>query len=326
MDTPPLIPTSSKLEQPNEWIPVPSQNNGQCEAMTRPLLFALPGNEAITRTLAGELEGEIGLLEIRHFPDEETYLRFGTDVAGRSVVLVCALDRPDAKFLKLAFAAATARELGARCVGLVAPYLAYMRQDKRFLPGEAVTSTVFARLLSTEIDWLTTVDPHLHRYPALDAIYTTPTRVAHAAPLLAGWIKSNLARPLLIGPDVESEQWVAAVADIVGGPYRILRKERRGDHEVEISVPDLLLFSERVPVLVDDIVSSGRTMIETARHLREQHLPPVVCVAVHALLSDQSYRSLKDIASVVVTTNSVPHSSNAIDLTPVIAQAVRELI
>ena len=296
------------------------------EAMTRPLLFALPGNEAMTRTLAGELEAEMGLLEMRSFPDGETYLRFGTDVAGRSVILVCTLDRPDAKFLKLAFTAATARELGAGPVGLVAPYLAYMRQDKRFHPGEAVTSVQFARMLSAEIDWLVTVDPHLHRYPSLDPIYPIPTRTAHAAPLLAAWIGSNVERPVLIGPDIESEQWVAAVAGMVGAPYRVLRKLRRGDRDVEISVPELHLSSDRVPVLIDDIVSSGRAMMETARQLREQHLARVVCVAVHALFSDETYRSLGDIASAVVTTNAVVHPSNAIDVTPVIAEAVRQLI
>lgn len=294
--------------------------------MMRPLLFALPGNEAMIRGLAGEIKGEIGVMEMRSFPDEETYLRFGTALEDRSVILVCTLDRPDAKFLKLAFAAATARELGARRVGLVAPYLAYMRQDKRFRPGEAVTSVAFARLLSAEIDWLATVDPHLHRYPSLDAIYAIPTRTAHAAPLLAAWIRSNVERPLLIGPDIESEQWVAAVADMVGGPYRVLRKERRGDRDVKISVPDLHLFSDCVPVLIDDIVSSGHTMMEAARHLREQGLPPVVCVGVHALFSDESYRNLSGFASAVVTTNAVPHPSNAIDLTPVVAEIVRELI
>lgn len=305
---------------------VPLARRREHDDMTRPLLFALPGNEAMTRGLAGEIEGEIGVMDVRSFPDEETYLRFNTDLRNRSVVLVCTLDRPDAKFLALAFAAATARELGARRVGLVAPYLAYMRQDKRFNPGEAVTSVAFARLLSAEIDWLATVDPHLHRYPSLGAIYPIPTRTAHAAPLLAAWIRSKVERPLLIGPDIESEQWVAAVAGMVGAPYRVLRKERRGDRDVKISVPDLHLLSDRVPVLIDDIVSSGRTMMETARHLREQHLPPVVCLAVHALLSAESFRNLKDITSAIVTTNAVPHPSNAIDLTPIIAEAVGELM
>ena len=294
--------------------------------MTRPLIFPLPGNEMMAEKLGAALGGELGRFETRRFPDEETYLRFATDPTGRSVALVCTLDRPNPKFLPLAFAAGAARDLGAGRVGVVAPYLPYMRQDKSFRPGEAVTSVIFARLLSSGIDWLAAVDPHLHRYSRLDEIYSVETRVAHAAPLLAAWIKSNVSRPLLIGPDIESEQWVAAVAGMADAPYRVLRKERRGDRDVRISVPDLHLFADRVPVLVDDIVSTGRTMIETARHLREQGLPAAVCMAVHALFSEESYAKLNEIASAIVTTNAVPHHSNAIDVAPIIAQSIGDLV
>jgi ribose-phosphate pyrophosphokinase len=294
--------------------------------MTRPLIVALPGNETMAGKLAVTLGADLGKLETRSFPDGETYLRFVTDLAGRTVVLVCTLDRPDPKFLRLALAAAAARDLGAARVGLIAPYLAYMRQDKSFHPGEAVTSVAFARLLSAGIDWLVTVDPHLHRYRNLDAIYSVPSRVTHAAPLLAAWIRSNVERPLLIGPDIESEQWVSAVAGVADAPYRVLRKERRGDRDVAISVADLDLFADRIPVLVDDIVSTGRTMIETVLHLREQQLPPAVCIAVHALFSEESYSKLKEVVSAVVTTNAVPHASNAIDVAPIIAETIGGLI
>src|SRR6185503_12811188 len=122
-------------------------------------------------------------------------------------IILCTLADPDAKFLPLIFAAATARELGAARVGLVAPYLAYMRQDRRFNPGEAVTSRYVAKLISGAFDWLVTVDPHLHRYGALGEIYTIPTRAIHAAPLMSDWIRRNVPDPLIVGPDSESEQW-----------------------------------------------------------------------------------------------------------------------
>jgi ribose-phosphate pyrophosphokinase len=290
------------------------------------LFFSLPGNEAMAEKLGAALSGELGKLETRRFPDEETYLRFATDPAGRSVVLVCSLNRPDPKFLRLAFAASAAKELGAARVGLVAPYLAYMRQDKQFHPGEAVSSVHFARLVSVGLDWLVTVDPHLHRHKSLDEIFPIPARVGHAAPLLAGWITSHVQRPLVIGPDSESQQWVSAVAELSDAPYRVLRKERRGDREVAITVPDLGEVADRVPVLVDDIISSGRTMIETVRHLREQGLPPAVCLAVHAVFSEETLGKLKEIAATVVTTNSIPHSSNGIDLAPIIARSVGDLV
>lgn len=295
-------------------------------AGTSPLIFALPGNEAMAEKLTVALGGEAGELENRRFPDEETYLRFATDPAGRSVVFVCTLDRPDSKFLRLAFAALAAKELQARRVGLVAPYLAYMRQDLRFHPREAVSSVHFARLLSTGFDWLVTVDPHLHRHKSLDEIFSIPTRIAHAAPIIADWIHSRVPHPLIIGPDSESEQWVSTVAALSDAPYRVFRKERKGDREVAISVPDLGDVAGRVPVLVDDIISSGVTIIETARHLREGGLPPAVVVGVHAVFSEETLGKLKEIAATVVTTNSIPHSSNNIDIAPVIARSVNDVM
>src|SRR5215207_2968948 len=129
--------------------------------MTKIVLMPMPGNEDMAAKLASALDSDIALLEARRFPDGESYLRLEPDVSGRILVIICTLDHPDDKFLPLSFAAAAARELGVAQVGLVAPYLAYMRQDKRFKDGEAVTSRYFASLVSSQFDWLVTVDPHL---------------------------------------------------------------------------------------------------------------------------------------------------------------------
>jgi ribose-phosphate pyrophosphokinase len=106
--------------------------------MTAPLLVAMPGNEQLADSLAGKLGFELGHVETRQFPDGETYLRLLTSPQNRAVAVLCTLDHPNDKLLPLLFAAATARDLKASRVGLVSPYLAYMRQDRRFKPGEAV--------------------------------------------------------------------------------------------------------------------------------------------------------------------------------------------
>jgi len=292
----------------------------------RPLLFSLPGSEPLADRLSDALGGEIGALETRRFPDDEVYLRLRTDPKGRSVVLVGALDRPDRKFLPLCFAADAARDLGAARVGLVCPYLPYLRQDMRFQVGEAITSVTFARMLSSAFDWLVTVDPHLHRYRDLGEIYRIPARALQAAPLLADWIRAEVPRPLLIGPDEESRQWVAAVADRADAPHVVLQKQRLGDRDVRIEVPDLATWIDRTPVLVDDIVSSARTMIEAAARLAEAGLRRPVCVAVHALFAQDAYQSLVAAAARVVTTNTVPHATNEIDVAPLIADAVRLML
>ena len=289
-----------------------------------PLVFALPGNEALAAGLATALSAQPGTLAYRRFPDGESYVRLVTDVAGRAVLLVCTLNAPDDKTLALLFAARAARELGATRVGLVAPYLAYMRQDKRFAAGEALTSNQYAALLAQEFDWMITADPHLHRHHALAEIYTIATQTVHCAPLLSAWIAAHVPQPWVVGPDEESEQWVASVAHVAHAPYVTLHKERHGDREVDIALPDLTPWRGRTPVLVDDIISSGRTMAVACERLIAAGCPAPVCVGVHALFADDAYDALRAAgAARIVTTNTVVHPSNDMDVTPLLAEAAR---
>jgi len=282
------------------------------------IYIPLPGNEAMAAQLAEITNNALGALEVRRFPDQETYVRIASDVAGKSVELVCTLARPDPQLPGLLFAAYTARELGATSVGLIAPYLAYMRQDKRFSDGESVSSRHFARLLSGAFDRVVTVDPHLHRIHDLDEVFSIKTKVVHAAPALADWIRTHVENPLIIGPDSESAQWVSDVAGRIGAPHLVLSKIRHGDRNVEVTAPGLENWTGYQPVLVDDIASSGRTMIEAARHFETTGFPKPICVVVHALFAGDAYEALKAVSSRVVSTNTVPHASADISVTSLI--------
>jgi ribose-phosphate pyrophosphokinase len=241
-------------------------------------------------------------------------------------VLVCTLDRPNDKILRLMFLADAARAGGATRVGLVAPYLAYLRQDRQFRAGEAVTSRTFARLLSQYADWLVTIDPHLHRYNSLNDIYEVPSRVVHAAPAVAAWIAAHVDRPVLVGPDAESSQWVTDVANRVGAPSVVMSKVRRSDRVVEVSAPDMAAYRQHTPVVVDDVVSSAQTLVETVKRVVGAGLRAPICVAVHALFSDTAEQALRDAgAAQIVTTTSVPHSTNTIDVVPLMISPIREL-
>jgi ribose-phosphate pyrophosphokinase len=279
----------------------------------------MPGNESLAAAIAKLAGAELGAMETRRFPDEESYVRLACEVAGRDVDFLCTLARPDRSILALIFAAATARELGAESVGLIAPYLAYMRQDKRFQPGEAVSSVHFARLLSGAFDRLATVDPHLHRRRELSEIFSIPTRVERAGPLLGEWIKNNIESPLLIGPDAESEQWVEGAAEPAGAPYVVLEKRRLGDRNVRISAPDLSTWRGRRPVLIDDVIASGRTMIEAARLLVASGFEKPFCLAVHALFAGEAYERLLAVCERVVSADTIAHPSNAVSVAPLLA-------
>lgn len=290
-----------------------------------PQVFAMPGNEALAKGLATALGADTGALAMRHFPDGETYVRLDSAVASQDVVFVCSLHRPDDKTLPLLFAADAARDLGARRVGLVAPYLAYMRQDRRFQPGEAISSVTFARMLSRAFDWMVTVDPHLHRRTSMAEIYSVPVGVCHAAPNISSWIKDNVVRPLLIGPDSESEQWVRTVAQDVNAPFTVLEKTRRGDRDVEIIVRNIEHWRQHQPVLIDDIISSGRTMEVAVKQLLAHGVPPPTIVGVHAVFAEDAYsRLLAAGAGRIVSTNTIPHASNEIDLSIAVAHSLSE--
>lgn len=279
------------------------------------LLFAYAGNEDLAALLIDKKGYERGAMDIHHFPDGESLVRFDSDVKGRDVLLLCTLDRPDPKAVSLMFFAQTAKELGAKSVGLIAPYLGYMRQDKRFHDGEAVTSGIFAAFLSAHFDSLVTVDPHLHRHKDMSEIYTIPTKVVHAADAIAAWIKNNIDKPVLIGPDEESDQWVADVARKAGAPYTVLTKIRHGDKDVEVSVPEIDKYADHRPVLVDDIISTARTMIAAAGHLNHAGMKPPVCIGVHAVFAGDAFEILKS-AGVerIVTCNTISHETNDIDV------------
>ena len=291
------------------------------------VLFNISAADSLAEGLWAAAGEERGVLSQRQFPDGESYVRLLSDVKARDVGMLCTLDRPDTKALALLYAASAARDGGARSIGLVAPYLAYMRQDKAFHPGEAVTSRTFANLLSEAFDWIVTVDPHLHRFRTLDEIYTVPSFTVPAAGPVGEWIRANVEQPVIIGPDEESGQWVEQIARVAGAPATVLRKTRRGDYDVSIAADGIDLPKGATPVIVDDIASSARTMIEAVGIVRSAGAPAPVCVAVHAIFAGNSCAELQAAgAARIVSTNAVKHASNEIDLTPVLAPAVREAV
>jgi ribose-phosphate pyrophosphokinase len=292
-----------------------------------PMILALPGAQRVADHLRSCLSCEPRALAVHQFPDGESCPVLPADVAGRDVVLAAMLDRPDDKLAALYLCASVARELGARSVGLVAPYLPYMRQDARFAPGQGVTARHMARLLSGCVDWLVTVDPHLHRFRSLDELYTIPSEVVPAAPSIARWIAAQVEQPLIVGPDQESEQWVAQVAALVGCPYTVLSKTRSGDRAVQVTAPPAHVVAGRTPVLVDDIVSTARTMAVTVAALRRAGTAAPVCVAVHALFAGDALQALQAAgAGRIVSCNTVLHDSNLIDVLDPLAAAAGRMV
>jgi ribose-phosphate pyrophosphokinase len=259
-------------------------------------------------------------VERHRFPDGEIKLTLPVPLPP-AVVVLRSLHHPNEKLLELVLLADTARALGSRHLTLVAPYLAYMRQDRAFAPGEAVSQPIVGRLLSERFDRVVTVDPHLHRTPELwQAVPAKQAVALSAAPLIGTWLHAREPGALLLGPDAESEQWVqAAAAERL--EYAVCTKHRHGDRAVQIQLPARPLAGRHV-VLLDDVASTGSTLVECAKLALAAGAASVEAAVTHALLDRSSTERLAAAGIRHLTsTDTVPHPSNRVPVAGLIASA-----
>ena len=288
------------------------------------IIVATPDNMSAADELAQHLNVELAPIYVNQFPDGEIKIR-ATKAASRTIVFH-RLDHPRGKLSPLVFAASALRDLGAREIVLVAPYLCYMRQDKAFETGEAVSQRVIANLLSQWVDHIVTVEPHLHRTKNLASLFPEiKVTTLSAAPLLATLIghSASKSNTILIGPDVEAHSWTEKVAANADIPFVILTKERYGDRNVEITISDSAEISTKQAFIIDDIVSSGATLCAAAAVLRQRGVSRIEALSVHALCGDSDLKRIKDSGIArLQSTDSIPHQTNAISVIPMLAKAL----
>ena len=286
------------------------------------LLLSFDGEEPGAAALAAALDVPLRPIVRHRFPDGETRLLLPPSLPPQ-VALLRGLQQPNEKLAELMIVAPAARELGARRLTLVCPYLAYMRQDMAFRPGEAVSQRHVGRALAGWFDALVTVDPHLHRVASMDEVLPGRRGVAlSAAPLLGAHAAAHARQPFLLGPDEEAAAWVRSAAQAQGLAYAVCTKQRSGDRDVAVTLPDHD-FRGREVVLIDDVASTGRTLAVTAAALRARGAAAVDVAVTHALFVGDALEQLAQ-AGVrhVWSSDSVPHPSNVVALAPLLATAL----
>lgn len=261
-------------------------------------------------------------IRIHHFPDGESRVSLPTMLTN-NIILYRSLDRPNDKLIELLLTTRTLRANGVKHITLVAPYLCYMRQDCAFESGDVISQQVVGGFIAQHIDKLITVDPHLHRVRELSQVIPCQQTIClTATALIRDYLDQHLADAILIGPDAESEQWVASIA---GEGYRfgIAHKQRHGDRDVDIQLPDLPL-QNRSLVLIDDVISTGQTLLKTVEALREHQPEKIVIIVTHALFADEDIdQTLYDNGVVdILSTDSIPHRSNQLALASLLAEAI----
>jgi len=286
------------------------------------LLLGFPDYQLQAKNLARLLKVDFAEVEIHTFPDGESKIKLPAVIPDK--IIICrSLNFPNDKLIELFFIAKAARQKGCEHITLLAPYLCYMRQDKAFEPGEIISQRMAGKFISSLVDEIITVDPHLHRINNLEEVIKTKRTVTiSAAPLISNHISLQVSDPLIVGPDEESEQWVKQVAEIHGYDYMIAEKTRHSDRDVDIVIPTSDVENRNV-VLVDDVASTGKTLMNAAHQLIENGVSSIYCAVTHALFIENSYQELLSMGiKEIWSTDSVSHPSNCMSLTSLIADSV----
>ncbi|MGZ4981832.1 MAG: ribose-phosphate diphosphokinase [Methylobacter sp.] len=289
------------------------------------IILAFPDYLSQAQRLADRLNVPLAEVALHHFPDSESLVRLPSSLPEH--VIVCrSLNQPNDKLIELMLCAVTARELGAKRVTLVAPYLSYMRQDIANQPGEAVSQRIVGKLLAELFDDVLTVDPHLHRISSLTQAVPIKNAISlTAADEIGAFLKRQFKSAILLGPDSESKQWVAAIAEDIGFEYAIAQKKRLGDKQVEMILQDCDYRSKPV-IIIDDMASTGRTIAKAVGLLQAVGSKDIYAVITHALFCDDAYEHiLKAGVKNIWSTDSIDHPSACIKLDALLADAVKAI-
>lgn len=270
--------------------------------------------ERVSRELGN---APFGIPFVKRFPDGEIYLRVGGRLEGEDVVLVQST-RTDQDVLELLLLEDAIRQGGARRLFVVVPYFGYARQDRRFFPGEPVSSSAMARHVGLDADAVVTVD--LHSPSTLQAFHK-PSFEATGVPAIARLLR-ELPVDLLVSPDKGGVERVKRMAQILDKPWMALEKKRIDSEHVELQIPanvPIALEGKHV-VLVDDVISTGGTIVEGAKLLKKQRVGAILAACTHGLFLRDAFERIKAVTDELYSTDTLGNPAEKASVAPDIAQ------
>ncbi|RJS89371.1 ribose-phosphate diphosphokinase [Candidatus Bathyarchaeota archaeon] len=286
-----------------------------------------PSSPGLGEKVAEGLGVEVVPVEHRLFPDGESYIRLKGSVRGEEVVIVQTTSPPqDRHLIQLFLLARTAKDYGAEKVVAVVPYLAYARQDKRFLEGEALSIDVVIRLIEASgVDALLTLDIHS---PDVLERFTIPVKSLSAIPLIAEHLKAKgFEGAFSLSPDKGAIELAKMGDAVLGGGYDALEKAR-DRHTGEVRTREKRLPVEgRDVIIFDDMISTGGTMALAVGLAKKCGARRVVAACTHPLLVGRAVeRILEAGADEIVGTDSVPGPHSVVSVAPLIVEGLSDLL
>jgi len=253
----------------------------------------------------------------KRFPDGEMYVRIGGRLEGDDVVVVQST-RTDQDLMELLLLEDAVREAGARRTLVVVPYFGYARQDRRFFPGEPVSARALCRHVELDADAVVTVD--LHSSQTL-AHFKKPAFEASGIPAIARLLRE---RPMdvLVSPDKGGVDRARRMAETLDKPWFALEKRRIDSEHVELSLPPTLPvpIEGKRAVILDDVISTGGTIVEAAKLLKRHGVAIVSAACTHGLFLRDAFERIKAVVDEVYSTDTLVNPAEKASVAPDIAQ------
>ena len=293
-------------------------------------------SQDLAANVARELEEELCYVETRKFPDGERYLRINGEIEDEVTVIQSTGFPQDENLMELIFLISTLKDLGAKKVKVVVPYMGYARQEKRFNPGESVSAKIICEMIqSAGADEFITFN--IHEECVLD-FFDIPARNISAMPAIAEFFKDSLdEKPLIIAPDKGAYGFAREISEILDCDCTYLTKVRLGPDKVETKIVDVRCDSESEntvnvdnvkgmhAIIIDDIIATGGTIVNAVNILKQYGAETIDVCCVHPILTNNGVSRIYSAgANKIIGTNTLSSDTSRVSIAKSIADALRE--
>jgi ribose-phosphate pyrophosphokinase len=282
-----------------------------------------PSSKKLAKKIASKLDAKYIDSKLQIFPDGESKITI-TKKSNKGTVIVVQSTYPpvDSNLIQALTLISKAKQTSSKVIAVI-PYLCYMRQDLEFLPGEVITSVLVAKLLKAAgADEIITVD--IHSKLAMN-YFEIPIKNISAVPKLASYFrKLRLRKPIVVAPDLFWADMAKDFANIIGAKSLALNKRRdRKTGALMIINTKKIDLSGRDVILLDDMVSTGASIVKATEYVKEQNCSRIFVACTHPLFVDDAQKRIKKTGVArIISTNTIPHKTNVVDVSDLIVSSI----
>ena len=282
-------------------------------------------SEDLGRKLSRKIKANLVKTEIRVFPDGESKITVKGDLSKKKTIVLQSIFPPvDTNLLHGLSLILKAKEISSEVIAVI-PYMGYARQDREFLPGEVVTMKVIGKLFrGVGASKVITVD--IHSTVGLKHFSVKSKNVSAIPELVKYFKKLSLKDPLTVSPDQGGKDRAREFAKYFNSDYIALEKKRdRKTGRVEIKNKDINEVKGRDLILVDDMISTGGSIVKATQFLKKQNCKRVFVACTHGLLMNNAEKKIrKSGVTRIISTNTIPNKTSLVDVSNILAKAILE--